>query len=513
MKTPESRPNRLAFWATLFWSIAICAPVGAAEVTLGHLVQEYDGTSRTPSVTTDPSGLEVSLEFFPRSQAEEIYRRAPIVPQPSHPSYGLNGTNDKSLGDVINLSGTNRRLESVEAVLVNWARAESYPTLAAANPDGYLHPLTFSIYRVIGQDLFLLAEETREFLIPWRPATLDDGGEYPFGGATFRARFDFLEEITVSGQLALLISYNTANGGRSPLGVPGPYDSLNVALSNRPVDVGSDDDPGRVVRELSGLGQSAAFGSLAPMFIVRAFPEDPVAGDPIDAGGYLVEANVTSGGESGQAIANFEIQPQPVELTLTGLKQVADGSPKSVGISSDPSGVPFEVVFANRDEPPTERGLYPVFVRLADGNYEGAVSGVMRLGYSFQTWIDESGVAAGLRGPEDDPDDDGWSNFDEYRAATHPDDGGDFPMPLFQLIKSGEGALAEFVRNNEAADLEYFLEASEDLGESSSWQQIALPREPTNPFVPSEILSIPLEFVPGERRFFRLRCSTVAGGN
>ena len=137
----------------------------------------------------------------------------------------------------------------------------------------------------------------------------------------------------------------------------------------------------------------------------------------------------------------------------------------------------------------------------------------MRLGYSFQTWIDESGVAAGLRDPEDDPDDDGWSNFDEYRAATRPDDGGDFPMPLFQLIKSGEGALVEFVRNNEAADLEYFLEASEDLGESSSWQQIALPREPTNPFVPSEILSIPLEFVPGERRFFRLRCSTVAGGN
>ena len=86
-----------------------------------------------------------------------------------------------------------QRLESVEAVLVNWARAESYPTLAAANPDGYLHPLTFSIYRVIGQDLFLLAEETREFLIPWRPATLDDGGEYLFGGTTLRARFDFLE--------------------------------------------------------------------------------------------------------------------------------------------------------------------------------------------------------------------------------------------------------------------------------------------------------------------------------
>ena len=76
----------------------------------------------------------------------------------------------------------------------------------------------------------------------------------------------------MSGKLTILISYNTVNGGREPLGVPSPYDSLNVALSDRAVEVGSDDYPTRMVRDLGDLVQSTAFGRLAPMFLVRAFP-------------------------------------------------------------------------------------------------------------------------------------------------------------------------------------------------------------------------------------------------
>ncbi|MEN8680721.1 MAG: hypothetical protein ABF391_11810, partial [Akkermansiaceae bacterium] len=223
-------------------------PAMEVDVTFSGLAQDYDGSLKTPAVATDPPGVQVALDYFPRGQAEEVFRRIPVVDQPSYASYGLNGTNDRALGDVVDLGGVNRHLESVEVALVSWSRAANWPGLFAENGEGYFHPLTLTIFRVVGEDLFLLEQVTEEFLVPWRPATLDDGGEYPFGGKSFRARFDFSGDRVLSGKLALLISYNTGNGGFEPLGVTGPYDSLNVALSDLAVAVGSDDDPTRMVR-------------------------------------------------------------------------------------------------------------------------------------------------------------------------------------------------------------------------------------------------------------------------
>jgi len=503
-------PIRLGLWATAFLSVAFYGPLRAAEITLGNLVQEYDGTAKAPTVATDPPGLNVSLEFFPRSQAQEIYRRAPLIPQPSHPSYGLNGKSDQALGDVFNLGGNNRRLESVETILVNWARASSFPDLAETNPEGYLHPLTLTVYRVIRDDLFLLAEITEEFQIPWRPETLDDGGEYPYGGLAYRARFDFLEEVNVDGKLAILISYNTSNGGREPLGVPGPYDSLNVALSDRAVEVGSDDDPTRMVRDLGDLVQSAAFGRLAPMFVVRAFPAGTDSGNPIDAGGYLVKATVDGGGIADERFENFEITPQVLELDLLGVRQPADGSPKTIGVAGIPEGSSAEVVFAKRDDLPVERGLYPFFVRLDGGNYSGARSGVMRLGYSFESWASEKIAVSGERGRDDDPDGDGMGNFHEYLSASDPADAAEFRTDLLTLNQEGEVPVLEFTRNNEATDMIYFLEESESLGPDAVWSALPVPPESTNPFVDHEVITLPLNATAGAKRFFRLRCDTVA---
>ncbi|MDB4566484.1 MBG domain-containing protein [Akkermansiaceae bacterium] len=503
-------PIRLGLWATAFLSVAFYGPLRAAEITLGNLVQEYDGMVKAPAIATDPPGLNVSLEFFPRSQAQEIYRRAPLIPQPSHPSYGLDGKSDLALGDVFNLGGNNRRLESVEAILVNWARASSFPGLAEANPEGYLHPLTLTVYRVIRDDLFLLAEITEEFLIPWRPETLDDGGEYPYGGLAYRARFDFLEEVNVDGKLAILISYNTSNGGREPLGVPGPYDSLNVALSDWAVEVGSDDDPTRMVRDLGNLVQSAAFGRLAPMFVVRAFPAEPDSGNPIDAGGYLVKATVDGGGIADERFENFKITPQLLELNLLGLHQSADGSPKTIEVAGIPEGSSAEVVFAKRDDLPVERGLYPFFVRLSGGNVSGFRSGVMRLGYSFESWASEKIAVSGERGRDDDPDGDGMGNFHEYLSASDPADAAEFRADLLTLNQEGEVPVLEFTRNNEATDMIYFLEESESLGPDAVWSALPVPPEGTNPFVDHEVITLPLNATAGAKRFFRLRCETVA---
>ena len=357
-------------------------PTFAAEADLSWtgLSQEYDGQEKNPVVTTEPPNLDVTLEYFPRSNSEVLFRRVPEIDQPSYPSYGLNGRVDIGLGDLVDLETDNQRLESVDVAMVNFAQAARWPQLAEENSEGYFHPLTLTIYRVLGDDLFLVTEKTQDFLIPWRPATLDDGGEYPYGGRAFRARFNFTEEKFLAGNLALVISYNTNQGGAAPLGVAGPYDVLNVALNDDTPKVGGDDNPSRMVRQTAtSIFQSGAFGARAPMFVVRGFPASPATGQPIEAGGYLVRATVDDGDFTAEAYENFEITPQEVELDLFGVRQVVDGSPKTIEVADIPEGSSVEVVFAKRDDLPVEEGLYPFFVRLSGGNFFGSQSGVMRL--------------------------------------------------------------------------------------------------------------------------------------
>ena len=73
------------------------------------------------------------------------------------------------------------------------------------------------------------------------------------------------------------------------------------------------------------------------------FPPSPATGQPIEAGGYLVRATVDDGDFTAEAYENFEITPQEVELDLLGVRQVADGSPKTIEVAEIPEGSSVEV--------------------------------------------------------------------------------------------------------------------------------------------------------------------------
>ena len=122
-------------------------PAFSAEANLSWsgLSQEHNGHVKSPLVTTEPPNLEVTLEYFPRSNSEILFQRIPEIDQPSYPSYGLNGKVDIGLGDLVDLEIDNQRLESVDVVMVNFAQAATWPQLAEENSEGYFHPLTLTI--------------------------------------------------------------------------------------------------------------------------------------------------------------------------------------------------------------------------------------------------------------------------------------------------------------------------------------------------------------------------------
>jgi ubiquitin len=488
-------------------------PLESAETFINNAKQEYDGNFKFPLIATDPPGLDVEIDIIPRAQSQIVFDTNPEIPQPSHSSYGLNGKVDKALGDTITLGGELRRLESVDVTLVNWARAAQWPSLSAQNPDGFKHPLTVILYGVEDDALTLLGQETQEVLIPWRPETLDDQGEYPFGGLAFQTRFDFFEKIILPEKIAILITYNTSSSGFEPLGAAGPYDGINIALSNKQPTTGDDDDKRRVIRHVSGMSNSRAFGNNHPMFTIRAFAEEPERGLPVDAGCYLVQARVTEDGYTGSKNRNLEITPLEAQVVMKGMRQAANGSTKEVVIETIPPGLSYHAVYARQTGPPSARGLYSVFVTLDSDNHVGKANGTMRLGYSYDSWISQKIPGQGNpyrpREKNEDADGDGFSNLREYASGSDPNDPSSRPPKLIALSENGVSRRIRVPRNNEATDLRYTLQWTNRLNEENSWTEMTLPAENLGDPSNQELLDLPLPEEASDESFFMRLVMTV----
>lgn len=489
-----------------FFLSALGVHAQSGEVYASGLTHEYDGTFKFPLISTDPPGVAVEVKTYPRSQSEIIFESYPLYPQPSYQSYGLHGKIDRALGDVISLGGSNRRLESIDVTMVNWATAAQWPDLASENSAGYSHPLTIFLYSVSGESLTLLGQKTQHFVIPWKPAALTDGGEYPFSGIAFQARFDFVERIELTEQIAVLVTYNTGSSGFAPIGTSGPYDQLNVGLSKIRPTKGTDENRSEVLRFVQHFSPSLAFGRFHPIFTIRAFPDNPVSETPLDSGGYLVEASILDPLHPGSTSRNLEILPLTASVTLTGMKQSANGAPKEPTAQTTPSGLSYETIYANRTGPPTDRGTYAAFVTLNSTNYVGQASGIMRLGHSYDSWIAEqvtSGNIPALQGGKsDDPDFDGFSNLLEYVSATSPGDATSKPPKLLQTVAGEENRLISFTRNHEAIDIEYVLQETNNLNDPASWTAIPLPALLPGDTQTTDLIKIPFPVRPEDKASF-----------
>ena len=191
-----------------------------------------------------------------------VYNSLRIPQPPNVPSQGFQCCATSEFGDQITLAGTARAAGSVTVLMSDWAIHSDYPSMPTA---GYMHPITLNIYdtAVNAAGHSPLASVTQKFLIPWRPEpdpTCTGGTPWRsptdnvcYNGFAFTITFD-LRHAGPGGSPVLLpdslifgVAYNTQTWGYTPLGVPGPYESLNVGLNNlTPPSVGIDVDPDAV---------------------------------------------------------------------------------------------------------------------------------------------------------------------------------------------------------------------------------------------------------------------------
>jgi hypothetical protein len=501
-------------------------PASASEVAFDHLVHIFDGTAKQPLVSTEPPVEEVSLAFRPvdfpvqESVSQRVFNCRPEQLAASYSSLAFHSNSLSGLGRLVRFGQQGRRLESAQIVLVNWSKAHDYPALAALNPAGYTHPITLTLYRVLaGNQLGFIATSTTQALVPWRPLTKPDGSPYLFNGIAFPVDFTFPSGIDVPDEVVVMVSYNTQFHGFAPTGIPGPYNSLNVALVTGAPTIGTYPKPNEVLlvkNEQWFYPNTGMQGQYLMLRITaRTEADDGFRADsPVDAGSYEVRARTAAGTE---ALAVMEILPASATLIFGNLAQTRDGTPRVPGVSSDPPGVAVTIRYDDSEVPPTEPGFYTVTATSANPNYAATASATLRVGDRFSAWRDFHLAAGlippGLSGPLDRPDADGVTNLEKYVFGFVPGTGA--ARPGLAISVARQAVDLSFPRYRFADDWECVVESADTPAAAADWQPLGPPvADPAGPQdrVLVERTRVPVA-VPGPYNgFFRLRLSPVVPG-
>lgn len=501
-------------------------PLHAGEIKLRNLETVYDGKPKWPQATTSPERLDYTFYYRDRSLpqvppvSETVYLNRPEALALSYFSVPLGNEKILQVGNVLHPGGEGRELETCETTLVTWARAKDYPALAAVNPFGYSHPVTMALYRVTQAGKIVpLVSQTVSVMVPWRPETLPNGDPYPYNGCAFRVNFLFPPGTLLPERLLYAVGFSTSRAGSPKMAKAGPWDSLNVAMYNPKPSIGEDEDAVYSYILYESGWTSVSWPTLsAPMLKITARdPQGETETPPVNAGTYDVRAVITSPDEVAQVKGVFVVRKAQADIDLSTPGGAGTGVSWQTYTGGQRSNLEVAVTWNGSSETPDKPGLYNVNATIADPNYEGSATTVVRIGDKFASWITRAAATSALAeealSSSADPDQDGRPNLLEYAFASDPaqSDAG-AADPGIQLTRSENGDLILTWRENpNATDLTYLVERTTTPSEAGSWAGIG---SSASPEVLSETetlrvmkLTLPAPAGGEPARFFRVRVS------
>ena len=247
-------------------------------------------------------GLLALLPGVGLAAGTTLFDSIPAVYPGSFSSLGYEATSTDEFGDHVMLTAAGETLGNVVVSLTDWAcendftwdgstwvpDRDAYAGEACVTTPGasFEHPITLNIYEVDTSGVdpavgTLITTKTETFEIPFRPSydatyCYTDSGkagakspadDMPFGGTwydpvadrcfhgyAFNLTFDFVgDNVVLPQEVIVSVAYNTANHGAAPIGVDGPYSSLNVSLNSDGAapTIGTDVEPDAVFWDTS----------------------------------------------------------------------------------------------------------------------------------------------------------------------------------------------------------------------------------------------------------------------
>ena len=395
-------------------------------VVLGGLAQTYDGTARTISAATVPPGLGVTLTYHGVLSAPTNAGSYAVAGTIADANYTGLATGTLVVGKGLatvtlgNLSPTYSGLATSAAVTTTPAGLG----VTLTYNGGTAVPVNAGTYRVVGlvADSNFSGGATNSMVLS--PATV----QLTLTNLTqvYNGRTHPVSVLTSPAGVAVTVTYNGATA--SPVNA-GSYSvnalptSANYSGSATGTLVIS---PAAAAVTISGTNLVQTYDGTAKAPTVTTVPaglpinfsytvqvlgtnDTPVTvagtGAPTNAGRYTLTATVAANNYTGSATTNrFFISPAPVALTLGNLTQTQDGTAKTVTVTENPSGIPYEViyefltssnVFVLFPGGPTNAASYTVSARTTNANYSGLVFGTLVINPPLQGNLGRYRLAGG----------------------------------------------------------------------------------------------------------------------
>ena len=375
----------------------------AAIVTLGNLSHTYDGTAKSASATTVPAGLMVII----------TYNGSTTVPT-AVGSYAVVATvNDASYAGSV--SGTLNISEPLPSTIITNGNFETSTAVGSVT----LPPGTAALagWTILAKVLITAPGTTFWPGNSTRWISLVDQQ----GNGSMEQSF-----ATTPGKI-YKASMRTFNGGLVYSAAPGPTSRAFTVSATGNSALTVTNAPGQEktvtyqftavgatstlrIADASGYASNAGWiddvmvkeaeaasvtlGSLAqtyngtpkpatattvPANLTVNFTYDGSASPPTAAGSYAVVATVNDANYAGSASGTLTIAQASATVTLGGLAQTYDSTPKPATATTAPAGLSVSFKYNGSTTQPINAGSYAVVATVNDANYAGSASGTLTI--------------------------------------------------------------------------------------------------------------------------------------
>ena len=177
--------------------------------------------------------------------SDTVYNNVPDSLPINVPSVGPEAQSLTQFGNLVQIDpSTSQCALSATVVLSAQAALSDFPTYPEL---GWYWNITISFYNVDQEEICdpllelpAIYTQTTDVFVPWRPEHDPSCPGYDWkdsdgnchSGVAFEASFEIpFDTVHFSPVMVVGISFNTQTAGPQPVGVAGPYDSLNIGLS------------------------------------------------------------------------------------------------------------------------------------------------------------------------------------------------------------------------------------------------------------------------------------------
>jgi polygalacturonase len=280
-----------------------------ASVSVGNLNPTYDGTAKAPTITTSPAGLSVDVRY----------------------AAGAAPTAVGSYGFVATITDPNYVGAATGTLVI--APATPVISWSAPAPIVYGTPLGAA-------QLNASASTPGQFAYtPAAGTVLDAGADQPLK-VTFTPT-DTLNYTSASAATAITVNQAVATISLAPLQSTYDGTAKPVTATTNPV----------------GLATRITY--------------DGLSAAPVNAGSYLVQADIVDRNYTGSQTAALTIQRASASVEFGQLWQSYDGAPKTVSVTTAPAGLPVTITYDGSVAAPIYPGSHAVVAVIADPNYTG----------------------------------------------------------------------------------------------------------------------------------------------